>query len=288
MGGGSGGSGSGNGTQTNYIRYAPYIEDRHTTFLANVANYRTLLVGDSPYSSFEDIDVDTAFLGAGVAITSFSSLFDSYETLLLNYDIESAYNTIFEQVTNSQHVSDLISAQAADLNYEIENETLPRFMIGARDVNAVVSSTFVIGKSLIEAEKVRNLSKFSAELRYKLIPVVFERWKTTLDWNKVTIEMYAQIFKLYFAAKMDEGETNFEMAVKDKLWPFTVLDYERAALGALQGATNSKSVGGSETSKVQKALGGAMSGAAMGAQLSGGNPIGAAVGGVLGLAGGFL
>jgi len=46
--------------------------------------------------------------------------------------------------------------------------------------------------------------------------------------------------KFYFAVAMDLDNKNYEMAAKAALWPFTVLEYETAALGALQGATNSK------------------------------------------------
>jgi len=82
------------------------------------------------------------------------------------------------------------------------------------------------------------------------------------------------------------------MAAKDKLWPFTVMEYERAALGALQGATTATSdVAG--TSKVQKAISGALSGASVGASIGSAVPgigtgIGAVAGGVLGLASGLF
>jgi hypothetical protein len=72
--------------------------------------------------------------------------------------------------------------------------------------------------------------------------------------------------KLYYSIRTDVDEINYSMAAKHKLWPFTVLDYERAALGALQGATTSKTdVAGASTA--MKVLGGAMSGGAMGAMI---------------------
>ena len=80
--------------------------------------------------------------------------------------------------------------------------------------------------------------------------------------------MYAEIMKFYFSAKTDIDEINYAMVAKNALWPFTVLDYERAALGALQGATNQKTdvAGASTTARV---LSGALSGAAMGAMVGG-------------------
>jgi phage-related tail protein len=99
--------------------------------------------------------------------------------------------------------------------------------------------------------------------------------------------------KFYFSAAMDLDNHNYEMLAKDRLWPFTVLEYQRAALGALQGASNSKSsvAGASQT---QKAIGGALGGAAAGAMIGSevypgyGTAIGAVIGGALGAASAFL
>ena len=82
------------------------------------------------------------------------------------------------------------------------------------------------------------------------------------------------------------------MVTKNTLWPFTVLEYQRAALGAMQGASNSKSdVAGASTA--QKAIGGALSGAAGGAMIGSyfgpyGTAIGGAVGAIAGAASAFL
>ena len=86
---------------------------------------------------------------------------------------------------------------------------------------------------------------------------------------------------------MDTEEHNQRLAAKNTLWPFTVLEYQRAALGALQGATN-QGGGGAESSQIGKSIGGAMSGAATGFMVSGGNPLGAVVGGGIGLAASFF
>lgn len=287
--GGSGSSSGGTSYQTNTIRYADYIETKHKVFLEDIATYKTALKNSSPFNTYAKIDINTAFLGAGIAITNFASLFSSYETLLLDYDLDASYNTIMAQVVDASYVKDLVASEGAFLTDELENETLPRLMLGARDINSVMSSTFIIAKSNVEAARVKAISKFSSELKYRLIPVALDRWKTTLEWRKTTIEMYAQLFKLYFAGKFDEVESNYEILAKHTMWPFTVLDQERAALGAMQGAnTSSGSVKGGEVSKVSKAIGGAMSGAATGMTLSGGNPIGAGVGGLVGLAAGLL
>jgi hypothetical protein len=181
----------------------------------------------------------------------------------------------------------MVSDHASELSDDVENESAPRLAAGMRDIGAVMSSTFIIARGMLETRRERELAKFAAELRYRMIPIAVDRWKTHLEWNKAVITTYAEVMKLYFTAVIDVGGHNYEMATKNKLWPFTVLEYQRAALGALTGAhdTNTDVAG---SSKSQKVIGGALTGAAAGAMVTGGNPVGAVVGGVLGLASGFL
>ena len=98
--------------------------------------------------------------------------------------------------------------------------------------------------------------------------------------------------KFYFSTKMDIEGLNYEMAAKNALWPFTVLDFEKAAVGAMQGAVNT--VTGGEvagSSKTSRMIGAALSGAAMGAMAGGaigGAASGASYGGWGALIGGVL
>jgi len=294
---GSDKKGGGEGDQTITIRYAPYIEENHEAFLDAVATYRTALTDDSAFDGFTDIVIDAAFFGTGYTIASFPSLYDMYGKFMAGLDIDTLFSQIFEDTVNAPEINDLVVAESALLDDDIEANMIPRFTTGMRDINSIMSSSFVTGKAMIEDTKVKAIEKFSAELKYRMIPVAVDRWKTHLEWNKNVVMSYAEIMKLFFSAKMDIEDFNYSMVAKDKLWPFTVLDYERAALGALQGATTTnKDVAGG--SAVQKAISGALSGAAMGGMIGGsiagatagstmGIP-GAIIGGVLGLAGGLF
>jgi len=301
---------SGGGDQTTTIRYAPYIEDHHTWFLDVVQGQVNSLSGQSPFTGYTNITVDDAFFGAGYLITSFPALYDMYGKFMAGLDIEVLYGQIFEDTVNAPAINNLVSAEAVLLDDDINANSLPRFQVGMRDMNSVITSSYVVGKAMIEDARVKSISKFSAQLKYQMIPVASERWRTHLDWNKGVVGVYAEIMKLYFSAKMDINEANYSMAAKNILWPFTVFEYERVALGALQGATNAKTdVAGASTTA--KAISGALSGAAMGvmagsmiapatagvaatattgaiAGTAGGGPIGAVIGGVLGLAMGLL
>jgi len=268
MGSGGGGGSSAPANTQSMIRYAPYIEAKHTNFLETVYSSREAVINDSPFSDYTDIEVDDAFFGAGYTIASFPALYDMFGKFMAGLDIEVLWDQIYESTLESSVVNDLVSAEGELLDDEIAENSLPRIQTGMRDMNSVMSSSFVVGKSILEDTRTKVINKFSADLKYRLIPIAQERWQSHLNWNKLVIGMYSEIMKLYFSAKTDVDEVNYAMAAKERLWPFTVLDFERAALGALQGATNSKSdvAGASTTARV---LSGALSGAAMGAMVGG-------------------
>jgi hypothetical protein len=263
---GGGGGSSSNPNTTTRIYYAPYIETEHQTFLSLMATKRDAVINSSPFVGYTDIEVDDAFFGVGYLISSFPSLYDMYGKFMAGLDIDALWTQTMEDTVNSPVVANLVTAEAAFLDDDVETTIIPRLQTGMRDLNAVMGSSYVIGRAIIEDTRTKNVAKFSADLKYRLIPEARTRWVAHLDWNKLVVATYAEIMKLYFSAKSDIDEINYSMATKDKLWPFTVLDFERAALGALQGATVSKTdvAGASTTARV---IGGAMSGAAMGAMI---------------------
>ena len=257
-----------NTSQTGYVRYAPYIEAQHAEFLSLIASKRNSVINNSPFAVYTNIDVDSAFFGTGYIISSFPALYDMFGKFMAGLDIEVLYTQIFEDTVNAPVINVLVAAEGAMMDDDIEMNSLPRMQTGLRDINSVVSSSFVLGKSVIEDARVKSLSKFSAELKYRLIPAASARWTTHLEWNKGVVGVYAELMKFYYSTKTDINDANYSMAAKDRLWPFTVLDFERAALGALQGAVNTKTdVAGASTAS--KVLSGALSGAAMGAMIGG-------------------
>jgi len=272
------------GDQVVTTRYAPYIEDKHQAFLNEVASYREATTDDSPFDGYTDIVVEAAFFGTGYTIASFPSLYDMYGKFMAGLDIDILFSQVFEDTVNSPEVNNLVATEADLMDDDIDANVLPRFQVGMRDINSVMSSSFVTGKVMIEDARVKALEKFRSELKYRLIPIASDRWKAHLEWNKATIMTYAEIMKFYFSAKMDISDFNYTMSAKDKLWPFTVLDYERAALGALTGAQKTTS-GIEKQGGIAGALSGALAGVSAGSTFG---PGGAALGGILGLASSFF
>jgi hypothetical protein len=89
------------------------------------------------------------------------------------------------------------------------------------------------------------------------------------------ISTYIELMKLSMSAEFDTTKFNYEFARLDKVWPFYVMEYERANIGALQGA-QTREEKGPESSTGANIIGGA----AMGASVFG--LPGALIGGIAG------
>jgi len=280
-----GGGGGGGGDTKTEVRYAGYVESAHSTFLNIVAAKRDAVIDDSPYAGFTDLEFADAFFGAGYTISSFPSLYDMFGKFMAGLDVDVLFTQILNDSLDNVAIQNAISVHQVELEDDVNENAIPRFVTGMRDINSVLSSSFIVGKAMIETARTKALSRYASELRKAMIPIATQRWMSHLDWNKSVIQLYGEVMKLYFSAAMDVTDFNYQMAAKDKLWPFTVLEYNRAALGALQGAMTTKTdVAGASTT--QRAIGGAMTGAAAGAMV-GGIP-GALIGGALGLASAFF
>jgi len=276
----------GSGASEVKVRHAQYIEDAHQALLWHIENQFDDWIDNSPYAAFVPMDIDPAFFGIGFLISSFPSLYDMYGKFIAGLDVDALYNQIFVDTTTGSLITTLVGEQAVELADDIEQNVLPRFEVGMRDINAVMSSTFVVGKAVIEANRVKALSKFDAELRNRLIPVAAERWGKHLEWNKNVVLMYANLLKLYLSAKMDTDNQSYDFKNKNSLWNFTVFENYRLAIGNLSGATRTQSDGLGGPSQTQKTIGGAMSGAAIGTEISPG--YGTAIGAIVGAAAGYF
>lgn len=274
---GSGGSsGSGGGTYT--MRYASYVEDRHKVFLDDTYAYRKSVIENNPYDEFTEVPIDEGFFGVGYLLSSFPALFDVYGKFVAGLDIDALWEEILASTTESPAASALVTAESALLDEELEEAVLPKFMAGMRDMNATMSSTFINGKALLYGSKQKQVTKFSSELKWKLVGVAQDRYKAHLAWNQSVASSYADLFKTYFGVKDGISRLNYDIKSKDSLWPLTVMDFERANLGALQGAMKQSTDKDSGSSSF---LGGALSGAAAGGMMGFG-PVGMLAGAALG------
>jgi hypothetical protein len=288
----------GGGTQT--IRYAPHIEQAHKRILDESGGvvpqrgvFRVLndLFDKSPYKEYETYDIDDAFFGrvpgndtTTYEVRNFPSLYDMFGKFMAGLDVHTLWGDVYEDVIHGPEIAAAVTAQSELVQNEINTKVLPSFLAGMRDINAVQSTTFVIGKAIIADGYTRSINEFQTRLRLSAVELSGQLWRSHLDWDKAVIGTYMEMTKLYYATRLDVDNRQMEYLAKDRLWNMDLFDEPRAMLGALNGAAaaNQKN----RPSQAMSAISGALSGAAAGSAIAPG--YGTAIGAVLGLGASFI
>jgi len=269
------------------VRYAPYIEEKHTNLLGTYADVRADIINDSPYTSYTDQDVISSMFGAGYAIADFPALYNMYGKFMSGYDLESLWDRTFNEQVQMSEVDEAIAATIDVTDDVLISNDIPEFKLAMRDINGVSSSSFVINKASIECSRTKQLAAISAEAKFKLFPDNSAKYNAVLNWQKGTTDTYAVLMKLYYMTAMKGVGADSKFVTANTLWPFTVLDFERAALGTMNQARgyNKTAIDGgmrkrSDLSKALFIASWTVNGAVVGSNF--GPPVGTAFGAVVG------
>lgn len=272
-------------TQITVFRYADYVETRHSALLEAVGTYRDQVMdySESPYLSADLLDSDVAILGTGYLLSDYPSLFDMFGKFMSGLDIDSLFSEIFGDTLKIPEVDALTTANLSLTDDQMVEDLIPEFAFSMRSLNAVISSSFIMGKAALEERRTKLRAVISSNFILLLIPDITKRWIGVLNHKKKVIFSYAFILKLQFMARSDTDRYNYRLTTRHSLWPFTVLEYERAALAALQGTTPKKrdiTRKRSPTSKVLLVMSYWLTGMTIGSYFG---PWGAVIGAVIGI-----
>lgn len=304
-----GGGGGGGGT-SGKVDYPDYMKIMHTNLLTGASvvdtantpfdpttNLFTAIdnaVATSPYSGEDAYDPDadiTTFLAALAVfsgdVTSFDPTWGTYSAL-----VETAVDLIIDDT----EVDAVTQAHADILDDRLTTDVLPRFQTGMRDINAVISSSFVIGQSILEAFNTREVANFDAKLRLQnygaKLQMVSAGVKDSIMLQQLSLQFSESVFRntaesyrIKVVMKKEELDEHLDILDNDYRWGLELYQYGSNAIGSMAGSA----VGAGKTpTKFATVLGGALSGAATGATMSGGNPIAAGAGAIIGGIGGLL
>ncbi len=268
------GSGGGGGSSSGKVDYPDYMKGRHETWLTEMDS---LIVASNPYTGATTYDPSSILTALSNSLNDFKGFMAS-----IGYNL-SSLQTMWEDWVG--RVSTKVAEAVAD---ELEDEVIPKFKGGMRDINAVQTSSFVLGEAMIYARAATEASRHAITASFNAADMVLKyneslktRFAVELDYSRVVI-----------LANREYIEKEIELDVEEAKWPF----YNYREAGALLG-----SIGGpaampqpTKISPLQSALGGVMTGAATGAMIGGasGSPIGAgvgaAIGGIIGGIGGLI
>jgi hypothetical protein len=273
--------------QTKEVRFAPYVEARHSSLLDAAYSARISALNNSPYADYTDVDYNTAIVGIGYTMTDFSSLYDLYGSFMSGFDIEVLWGKSFDKVMNLSTIDGKIDSDITMIDETIKVSSIPELKLFARDVNTVCSSSFVISKALIESSRIKELAKFSADDKYNMLQEVIDEKNAELSWQKSVTDNYAALFKTFYLAASQCTDVNYKMTTNDVLWNLNMLDFERAALGAFHPRSKfEKPMPGpmqkSNLSKFIEITLDTKTGAEFGIQFGAGNPFAAAIGAAIG------
>jgi len=200
---GGGGGSSGEVDYPDYMKlvHEDWLHGGGEIGLENVTTLMQTAIGSSPYTGAMAYDPSAAIANYESAVNTFFTYLlgvndPTYWSVLYNQALTSIGNpsglTITDisvadatvasaSVSNAADITDLavpsitgvtddeiisdVDAFSNQLDDEINSKVLPRFRRGMQDINAVVSSSFAIGESNIEAFRNRDVSRHASTLR---------------------------------------------------------------------------------------------------------------------------
>ena len=343
---GGGGSDSYPPDPNHIIKYAPYVESWHSTWLSAVNTAVATASANNPYTTASAYDPDTdldamvaalnAFCNAilafhndsfddGAVATAFDSAAEIQSFVPLTTwtsNVSASKSVLDATLLDSTQISAATSTYSAIVHADVTQRALPTFQAGMRDINAVMSSAFVIGEALITAEEARNVAKFTSDLTlsqwsdrnkallnaamglvdadYKVFQgktavaeMIGKFYIQGTEYKRSLTQSLVDVLRMKIVAKKEETDENLRIQIARRKWDLELTQYEASMLGSAGGGhavsqgTGDRSAG----STISSVLGGVMAGASIGSMFNdatGGNwgSIGGAVaGGVLGAMG---
>lgn len=250
-----GGSNTSSGYKVRTERYAPYVESQHSNLLNLTATHRDAIINSSPFADYDHADVDYAFFGVGYIISSFPSLYDMFGKYMSGLDIETLWNSAFSNIVDTSEIDKNVAEEMKLVDDEMADGELADFQVSMRDLNAVSTSSFIIGMAVEENIRTKTFAKMSLDAKAALFDRSEKDYEKHLNWDKGDITVYAKIMKDYFMWKVGMDSVDYTFDSRDSLWPFTVLSFEGIALGTMRGTTSwEKKMTVRERSTVSKAL----------------------------------
>lgn len=334
----SGGGGDSYPPNPNHIiMYAPYVESHHSTSLGvtyahwtNVVNNNPYLPYLTPYDPDNDLDAMLAalnaycnallnFHNASLDIDVVADAFDEAETIhdfvaetKWTGHLSAIQSAIDAELLTTEEIDESVNQYSEQLQVDIEEKTLPTFEAGMRDINAVMSSAFLIGEALIFAEKDRNVAKFAADLRLAqwsdrnkalinaatfltemdmkkaggdlaFAETIGKFWIQGTEYKRLITDKIIDVLRMKIVAKKEENDETLRRYVEHQKWPLAASQYMASMIGAAGGGHAVPEGTGGSTS-ISSVLGGVMAGASIGAMFNSetGGAWGSAIGGALG------
>ncbi len=258
--------GSGGGGTSGKSSWPDYMMLKHETWINEMD---TIVPATNPYTGIVSYNPATILGTLATSLATFKAFYTSIGTTLTAF--KSAWSGWLTTVS-----TDLNAAMVAAL----DTSGIPEFEAGMRDINAVQTSSFALGKSMLYARVGLEASKLAlmnanqaVDLTMKYGESLRGQFMTESDYTKVVIIAYKE-----------QADRQVELDIEEAKWIFFNYREAGAMLGSIGGSP--AMAGSAKPNPVSSALGGAMAGAAAGTAISPG--YGTIIGAVIGGVGGYL
>lgn len=236
-------------TVQSYLRFAPYVEVRHENFLDTTNMTVISAIPGNPYD-----DYDSSYLTIGMGLSVVGSIYEYFGSHLSGFNVELLWAEVFNDRINSPEVNEVFLQEKKLFDDEFI-KSINEYALQMRDINAVVSSSFVIGKAKLESQRIKKLSSISSQYKGNMIPEISKDFLTFLKNQKNEVIQYTTMMKIWYQFKIDTDDMDTNVDARKTLWPFTVLDSEGLALNALKGMRSyKKTLGKRNRSELSKGL----------------------------------
>lgn len=293
-----GGNSSGGGGGSGQVDYPEYMKTQHESWLSATAS--AISSASSPFSGQIAYDPDANIATMIASINAFDAIVDALsDTADWQTAIAAAKTFIDASIIDNSYIVDDIVSFGDILDDEITTTILPRFESGMRDINAVMTSAFVVGKAIIESGRGRDLAKYGSGLKLALhtqrnemiiksTENILNNLMSRVDFERLVAALTIEVYRIAIVAGKEETDQNLVIAEGNASWPLEKYQHGANMLAAIGGgtATIPQRIGSTGTSALGGALSGAASGAMIGSAISPG--WGTAIGAVIGGIGGFL
>lgn len=307
MGGSSGGGGGGSGAVSwpNYIQEAHYgilsREGLDAVSLSVIGAVNAALSND-PYSGETAFDPSYDLIFIEDALNNFEADIGLWNPYTSWTSIVDVVNAKLDGVFSEDVITDARDAYADSMQDELDDDILPKYRVGMRDLNMINTSAFAIGEALIYGKKLKEVAKFEADLRlknaasrweglFRSVDRVTENELNKYKFKQSLVGMITEGTRLTIVASKEYVDKQLEIDAASARWDMESFQYAANVIAAPSGGTSTPQA---RPTSMQSAIGGALSGAAMGGMIAGASngaitgPWGMAAGAAIGLGASFL
>jgi len=264
------GSGGGSSGQSSWPEY---MMDAHGDL---IRSFNSLIPTANPYTGIVAYNPTTVLNTLAASLTTFKAYYTSIGTTLTAF--KSAWSGWLTTVSTN-----LNAAMVAALDIS----GIPEFEAGMRDINAVQTSSFALGKSMLYARVGLEASKLALTNANQAIDLTM-KYGELLRGQFVSEADYSRVVIIAYKEQIDR---QLELDIEEAKWVFFNYREAGALLGAIGGPSGLGHSG--KPNSMVSALGGAMAGAVGGAYIGSvvpgiGTAVGAVAGAIIGGVGGYL